>query len=191
MHDDTLDRTTNGRGAVADMPWAEMKALDTGSWFSPAFAGTHITTLVELLLFARENNVQLNLELKPCPGRARATTMVALIEAHKIWPESAPSPLISSFDIESLKIAAQLQPGWPRGLLLDAWREDWQELATVTQASILNVNAEVLTPERQQMFRQSQTPFLAYTVNDPVRAKSLLQGGAQAVFSDDPAALLQ
>ena len=39
IHDDTLDRTTNGKGPVSDQTMAELRELDAGSWFSPEFAG--------------------------------------------------------------------------------------------------------------------------------------------------------
>lgn len=191
MHDDTLDRTTDGRGSVADRTWDEIKALDSGGWFSPAFAGTRVASLAELLDFARMAGMRLNLEIKPCPGRTRATTMVTLIEVAKMWPDYAPIPLISSFDIEALMVAAQLHPDWPRGLLLDEWRDDWREVATATMATTLNLNAELLTPERLAQLRTANMPILCYTVNDPARAQSLMQSGVQAVFSDNPGEMLR
>lgn len=191
MHDDTLERTTNGHGNVADTSWAEMQNFDAGSWFSPSFTATRIPTLAELLSFARATGMRLNLELKPCPGRARATAMCALIEAAKLWPETALPPLISSFDIEALKIAAQLHPGWPRGLLLDEWRDDWRDLVFATNATTVNIDADILTPQRLKTLTDFDMPVLAYTVNDPARARELLAGGVRAVFCDDPAAMIK
>lgn len=49
VHDDTVDRTTNGRGAVSSLTLAELKKLDAGAWFSPAFAGERIPTFDEVL----------------------------------------------------------------------------------------------------------------------------------------------
>jgi len=191
MHDDTLDRTTNGKGLVADMMWSDIKNLDAGTWFGAAFGETRVPVLGELLSLAREAGLRLNLELKPCPGRARATAMVVLIEAAKLWPEAEPVPLISSFDIEALSIAAQLHPDWPRGLLLDEWREDWRELVSKTNATTLNLNVDLLTPERLLMFRKAQMPVLAYTVNESMTAQELIKSGVSAVFTDNPAALIK
>jgi glycerophosphoryl diester phosphodiesterase len=191
MHDNLLDRTTNGRGDVAAMAWKDMQNLDAGAWFSPSFKNTRIPTLAQLLAFARESGTRLNLELKPCPGRTQATVMVALIEAAKLWPESAPVPLISSFDVEALSLAAQLHPGWPRGLLLDQWRNDWPVLAAKTQASMVTISDEIATPEHIAVLNAARMSVLVYTVNDPARAKSLLNGGVQAVFSDNPAEILR
>lgn len=49
VHDDTVDRTTNGLGAVSSLTLAELKKLDAGAWFSPAFAGERIPTFDEVL----------------------------------------------------------------------------------------------------------------------------------------------
>lgn len=49
MHDRTLDRTTNGSGAVSDHTFDEIRALDAGSWFNEEFAGTQVPTLEEAL----------------------------------------------------------------------------------------------------------------------------------------------
>jgi glycerophosphoryl diester phosphodiesterase len=191
MHDERLERTTNGRGAVADMNWADIRKLDAGRWFSPAFANTPVTAMAELLAFACATNLRLNLELKPCPGRTQATVMVALIEAVKLWPETAPPPLISSLDVNALMIATQMHPGWPRGLLLDEWREDWPDVVAQTQASTLNIREELLTSDILAQLRGASLPVLAYTVNDPARARHLLQNGVRAVFTDTPAVLLK
>ena len=49
LHDETLDRTTNGKGRLADMMAAEVARLDAGSWFNPRFAGMHVPTIAEML----------------------------------------------------------------------------------------------------------------------------------------------
>jgi glycerophosphoryl diester phosphodiesterase len=183
MHDDTLDRTTNGHGPVADKTWDEIRQLDAGG-------GERVPSLAEALHFAIDANINLNLEIKPCPGRTQATTMVALIEVAKMWPDDRPPPLVSSFDIEALAIAAMLHPEWPRGLLLDDWRDDWLEIARLTGASTINMNADILTQPRVAMIAKSGLPLLVYTVNEPLRARELLRWGVSAVFSDDPQAII-
>ena len=53
LHDETVDRTTNGHGAVADLTLAQLKTLDAGSWRGPEFAGERIPTLAEAVAAAR------------------------------------------------------------------------------------------------------------------------------------------
>lgn len=49
LHDETLDRTTNGKGAIRDKESQEIEQLDAGSWFSPEFAGTRLPRISEML----------------------------------------------------------------------------------------------------------------------------------------------
>jgi glycerophosphoryl diester phosphodiesterase len=64
VHDDALDRTTDGKGKVADRTLEELKKLDAGSWFHPAFRGERVPTLDEVLGLVK--------------GRARGELLVAL-----------------------------------------------------------------------------------------------------------------
>lgn len=65
LHDPTVDRTTDGSGAVADLTLAEVQSLDAGSWFSPEFAGTRIPQLGEFLdLLAATGHTKALIELK-------------------------------------------------------------------------------------------------------------------------------
>jgi glycerophosphoryl diester phosphodiesterase len=64
MHDQNLERTSNGKGLIGDKTWAELQKLDNGSWKGPEFAGSRILHLDELLEIVRDNKVFLNLEIK-------------------------------------------------------------------------------------------------------------------------------
>lgn len=75
IHDATVDRTTNGSGAVADMRFEEIRALDAGSWFGPEFAGTRVPTLREVLEVIPET-ILCNVHLKNAPGVAAASAKV-------------------------------------------------------------------------------------------------------------------
>lgn len=64
LHDNTVDRTSDGTGNVADMTLEKLRALDFGSWYSAEYAGTTIPTLDEFLLFCRNVNLKPYIELK-------------------------------------------------------------------------------------------------------------------------------
>lgn len=188
MHDETLNRTTNGQGLVADKTWEEMSQLKLEKSLSTAIETVpHLSEALNTIL---QNKLSLIVELKPCPGRAKATTMVAMIEMAKIWPEGDVFPVVSSFDLESLEIAAQLEPHWPRGLLMDQWDPNWQEGVERIKASALSIEESQLTQDRVASVVSQRLPLLAYTVNDPARAKELLAWGVSAVYADNPRSIL-
>ncbi len=64
IHDDTLERTTNGSGNVWDFTLKQLKELDAGSWFSKEYAGQKIPTFREFLELIKDKNLFLNIEIK-------------------------------------------------------------------------------------------------------------------------------
>ena len=64
IHDDTVDRTTNGTGTVKDLTMQELRELDAGSSFSPAYADAKIPAFEEFLNLVKGRNLLLNIEIK-------------------------------------------------------------------------------------------------------------------------------
>jgi glycerophosphoryl diester phosphodiesterase len=73
IHDNTVDRTTNGKGRVAEMTFEQIRALDAGGWFGAKFAGTKIPTPREVL-DAIPHDILCNVHLREAPGIARSVT---------------------------------------------------------------------------------------------------------------------
>jgi len=192
IHDDTLNRTTDGKGAVADASWADMQRLDAGSWFDPKYAGEKVPSFAEVLRFALDSGLRPMIEIKPCRGREQATTMITLIEAAKIWPRDHTPPAVLSFDPQVLGIAARLQPHWPRLMSFNSWTNNWHEQAASVEAEMVGMDNDYLTAPRMEMISRSKEPaLLVFTVNDAARAKQLLDQGARAIFTDNPAELIK
>ncbi len=95
IHDETVDRTTNGTGAVAAMSLAEIRRLDAGVKFGARFAGTRIPTLEEVLTLVR-GRCALNVELKSA-GVERE--VCRLLRAHEALSSTT---IVSSFDWDAL-----------------------------------------------------------------------------------------
>ncbi|MDD2326218.1 MAG: glycerophosphodiester phosphodiesterase family protein [Alphaproteobacteria bacterium] len=186
IHDETLERTTDGSGLVAEQTWEEIQKLHAASSLGPE----PVPTLVEAVNLVLELDMSLVVELKPCPGRARATTMVAMIELAKVWPERDLLPVICSFDMECLEMAMQLEPHWPRAYAIRQWQENWRASVEQAGASALSVKEDQLTASRVEEVVGAQLPLLAYTVNQPARAKELLDMGVTAVYADCPKLIL-
>lgn len=75
MHDATVDRTTDGTGAVSDLTLDEIRALDAGSWFGEDFGGTRVPLLEEALQAIPES-VWCNVHIKSGPGLGAAVARV-------------------------------------------------------------------------------------------------------------------
>lgn len=191
MHDDTIDRTTTGSGAVAEMNWADLQKVKIKSDHFPNHQDETIPWLPDVVRAIVDHKMSLIAEIKPCPGRSRATTMVSIIELAKIWPERGALPVISSFDIESLETAGQLEPHWPRCLSFDKLDSEWRAKVERVGACAMAIKEDVLTRDFVDEVNRLRLPLLAYTVNDPLRAKELLAWGVSAVYADCPHAILK
>lgn len=186
MHDDMLERTTDGRGRVQDLTYDELLRLDAGRWFGTGFAGERVPTLVDTLNLCTALGLGINLELKPCPGREEETAGIALTTALSVWPADRQPPLVSSFDETSMRTAKRLVPDWPLGVLIDQPRDDWRDLVDELDAATIHVNARRETAESIAAYRESGRPVLAYTVNTAAAAEEVFGWGVRAVFTDTP-----
>ncbi len=186
FHDETLERTSDGRGRVADCELADLRALDASGWFAPGYAGETIPTLDEVLGLCLELGMMVNIEIKPDSGREARTAAIALTLARELWPADRPSPLVSSFAEESLAVAREAAPDWPRGLLVEAVPDDWRERARRLGCGAVCADHQWLRPAQVAEIRAAGMPVLAYTVNDDDEKVRLWAMGVAAVFSDFP-----
>ncbi len=189
FHDDVLDRTTDGAGAIGDTPFDVLRNLDAGSWFSRNFSGEPVPTLEEALELFAELGLGFNMEIKPAAGREQETADVALTTARACWDGAA--PLISSFSRTAVATARDVQPGWPRGILFDHVAEDWREAADKLEVVSVGANHRHLSREIVAAVHATGRKVTAYTVNDEARASLLFSWGVDALFSDVPGVLLK
>lgn len=186
FHDDTLERTTNGSGAVKDFTLKELKELDAGSWFSDGFFECTIPTLEEAVDVLLERDLGLNLEIKPCAGREKDTAEVALDILSGIWDDHE-TLLISSFSHVSLESALDMVPSWHRGFLLpEDWPENWQEIAKYLEPATVHINGNTVSRDHIDLVRELGKPILSYTINDEARARLLQSWGVDGFFTDSP-----
>jgi glycerophosphoryl diester phosphodiesterase len=192
FHDETLDRTTNGSGNVAETDYEDIKQLEAGSWYGDSFTGIKIPTLEEAVDALLERNLGLNLEIKPCPGREKETAEVALDMLSQIWDDHN-RLLISSFQHVSLEAAMDVANDWSRGLLLggDEMPENWQEMADYLDVKTVNIGTRLATREIIEEIIDMDLYPLIYTVNDPLEARQYQSWGVDTLFSDNPDIILQ
>lgn len=84
LHDATVNRTSNGKGKLSEMSFAEVRQYDFGSWKSPLYKGTVIPTLEEFLTFCEEEEMIPYVEMKKNGGysEAQIRSIVDAVDAH-------------------------------------------------------------------------------------------------------------
>ena len=184
LHDDALDRTTNGAGIAGQQPWQALSQLDAGGWHSRAYAGEPLPSLTAIAAYVQRNGLTLNIEIKPTPGDDEHTGRVVAAQAAQLWAGQAVPPLLSSFRPDALAGARDTAPALPRALLLDTLWPGWHDramalgcVAIVTQHGLMD--ATVLAQARAAGWRA-----LVYTVNETADAQRLLALGLDGLITD-------
>jgi glycerophosphoryl diester phosphodiesterase len=190
LHDDRLDRTTDGRGRVSALSLAAVRLRQAGGWFDPAFAGERVPTLEEALMLLSELGLGANIELKAELGREVATGTIVADLVARTWRSTPSELLISSFRPGALGAAAARAPEISRGILFHVVPKDWRSVAHRLGCATINAAHRHLHPELVSEIRRAGYPLLAYTVNDAARARALFDWGVTSVFSDVPQRLL-
>ncbi|RUR12045.1 glycerophosphodiester phosphodiesterase [Legionella sp. km772] len=186
IHDDSLKRTTNGKGDVGKVDAAYLQSLDAGSWFSKQYKGEPIPHFKEALKWLAFSPMQANIEIKPYPGTVEQTTTAVLSALNRYWPADKPLPLLSSFEWDALVLCRSIAPEMPLGLLLHEWDEQWLAKAKQLDCYSIHFNRKILTAERVKEVKEQGYIVCAYTVNRKRLANKLFKWGVDAVFSDYP-----
>ena len=184
LHDTTLDRTTNRSGVAGDRAWAELAALDAGSWHSAVFVGERIPTLEAIARFCIATDSLLNIEIKPTPGVEALTGQRVAAEAARLWQGQARLPLLSSFSAHAVAAARDTAPGVPRALLLDAMTPGWFDQAQALGCAAVVADFRLVDAEWTERLHAEGLLAMAYTVNDAQVADRLTGWGVDALFTD-------
>ena len=184
LHDAELGRTTNGQGAAGALDWAALSRLDAGSWHSAVHAGEPLLRLEALARWLKANQLAVNLEIKPSPGREAETGAVVAREAARLWAGQAVLPLLSSFARPALEAARAAAPHLPRALLLEHWRDDAPALAVSLGCVAMVVHHPQLDASRIEAGHRAGLRVLTYTVNEPERGHTLWAAGLDGLITD-------
>ncbi len=180
IHDWTLDRTTDGDGAVRDASLAEIQRLDAGAWFGPEFRGERVPTLAEVLA---ATTVPLNVELKPVGDDGlEARALAAVVDAG-----AGERVVFSSFDAGSL---ARLRGAASWAEIAILWEEAPMPQAVRSAERVgarrLHVRKDAVTAAAVATAAAARLPVLAWTVNDPGESVRLTAAGVAGIFTDFP-----
>ncbi|HEY64569.1 MAG TPA: glycerophosphodiester phosphodiesterase [Caldilineae bacterium] len=203
IHDETVDRTTNGTGRVADMTLAELKALDAGYRYSPDNGvtfpyrgqGLTIPTLREVLEAFPDTPINIEIKQTDPPIEEALANLIREMGAEE-WV------LVVSTEDEVIKRFRHLAPGVATGAATgEVTRFYWMQRLRLSSfyrpvAHVLQVPEEVdgtriITPHFVEAAHAQGMKVIAWTVNMPDRMRELLRMGVDGIVTDRPDLLRQ
>jgi len=170
IHDETLDRTTNGTGTVMGQTLETLRALDAGG-------GARVPYLTEVVA-ELPTGVGLNVELKGA-GTAAPTAAFVANFPRLDW-------LVSSFDHAELAAFRELDAHTRVAPLFGRWRREAWDIAASLDAWAVNLSLRAARPDRLAEAHHRNLRCFVHTVNDLVEARALTDQGATGVFTDFP-----
>lgn len=176
IHDDKVNRTTNGKGYVMEKSLKELRELDAGK-------GQKIPTLKEILDLV-DKKVIVNIELK---GPGTAESVAKVIEEYieqENW--SVESFVVSSFNHPELKKFKEINPKIKTGALLVGIPENYAEFAEKLGADYVNLSIEFINKEFIDDAHRRGLKVLMFTANDVDDINKMKDLGVDGIFSNFP-----
>jgi glycerophosphoryl diester phosphodiesterase len=188
IHDAILDRTTNGKGPVADLTLAELKQLDAGSWFDWQFADQQIPGLFEVLDLVNDR-AYVNIEIKSNayesrhPPDAIEKQVVDLLRQKN----HLPTCMISSFDVNILEqIAFMKNP--PATAFISKKPADQNTVHMCTRLNVFSWHPDhrVVTRHQVEQMHAAGIRVFPYNVNAPADYTRMRNMKVDGVITNDP-----
>ena len=177
IHDETVDRTTDGRGEVSKMSYAELCAFTIDK-------AEKIPRYEDVVRLCRELGLWANVEIKPAQGHERRTGEAVARMTRELWRGAPLAPLLSSFSIDALAAARSVAPELARGYLVSKIPPDWHETMKRLACVALHCNYKSLTEKLAAEIHGAGYAILLWTVNEPAEARRLLAIGANCLVTD-------
>lgn len=189
IHDVTLERTTDGRGAVHDHTAAGLTAMEAGLWFDPPHPGERLPTLATVLALLAPSGLEVHVELKT--ARVQTPGLVAAVLDELAGAGMEGRAVLSSYNHHDLREARRLDPRVAcAALTYEALLEPWEYAVRHGFQGLhphhLTVNAELVAG-----CRAAGLAVRPYTVDDPAEAARLLALGVDGLITNEPAAMLR
>lgn len=175
IHDDTVNRTTNGKGSVFQMTLAELKKLDAGR-------GETIPMFEEVVDLV-DRRVAINVELK---GISTAKPVAGLIQQYKAkgWDENL--FLVSSFDGEELREFRRYSPNTKIGILFKKRPNDLFDFVEEVAAYSIHIPLKKFSADLMNEARQRGLKVFVWTADSPADIRRLVDVGVDGIFSNFP-----
>lgn len=184
LHDKTLDRTTNGSGLVAEMPYQDLRKLDAGSWFAPQFANERVPLLCDILQVYPQR-VPLVIELK-APGIAGKVVE----EIYNHFLQEGPITF-TSFRLEELVNLKRMWRGATCGYLTRTLDPELIDSLRGHGIQQICPEAGALTPEGVAVWHDAGFTVRAWNVSNDELVQRCVECRVDGFTADDPAHALR
>lgn len=186
IHDDTLERTTNGAGLVKDKTWSELKELDAGSWYGSQFKGERLPLMSEVLKLV-DGKLTINIEIKNCPMNYKgiADDLLNLLKTYP-YPDKI---MISSFDHKVLSEISHKTKQYRLALLGDSVPYKLGAYAKGVGASAWNPAFDCVREDTVADAHEANLTVNTWTVNDKEGWQHARDLHVDSIITDDPEAL--
>ncbi len=185
LHDDTVDATTDGTGAVVDLDLEQVRALDAGVSFAPAFNGQRVPTLAEVLTWqSGRPGIGLLLELKGSWTPEQVEPVTAAIAAAGL----SDRVIGQSFWPETVAALRQVAPQLRRGVLVVEAPDDLVERCTDLGVMACNPNGTLLVADPGLVARlhAAGLQVMVWTLDEQAHWAAASAVGVDAVITNRP-----
>ena len=182
IHDRTVDRTTDGAGHVWELRFDELRELDAGSWFSPAYAGVRVPSLAEVLELFPDVDAALLLEIKPPTDLEQVKVILAMVAERGLLDRT----VVQSFDPQVMRLVREAAPDVRRGLLRLRYEADTVPLAAELDVVCVNPTVDDVLgdPETTAELIAAGIDVMPWTANDIGQWPALVEAGVAGLITD-------
>lgn len=184
IHDEMVNRTTNGTGFVKDYSFRNLRKLDAGSWFKSKYKNNRIPAAEELILLAKQNDIIINFEIKTglvmYPNIEEK--LIDLICKHNMQDKV----ILSSFNHYSMVTCKEIKENIKTGLL-------YMEGLYKPEIYCKNVGADAIHPPfyavNEDIVNEAKKEGILvnpYTVDEEVYMQVLIMSGVDGIITNYP-----
>lgn len=184
MHDEMVNRTTDGVGLIKDHTYSELRKLDAGSWLSKDFAGEKIPSVEEFIEFIKDKQVIVNFEIKSgiILYDGIEQKLIDMIYKYGIQDKV----ILSSFNHYSMVTCKEIDKNILTGLLYVAGLYHPERYAKYVGADALHPNFYSMKKEIIDDIKKENIAINTYTVNDVEYMKYFVKMGIDGIITNYP-----
>lgn len=181
LHDTTIDRTSNGTGAVSSKTLSNLKTFDFGSWYSPVFSGETIPTIEEYLDICKLGSVVPYIELKNAYTDVQIESLVKIIRDFDMEDSS----VIISFNLSNLQKVRYYSDFIALGYVTSSFTQTHVNDTVALGNAFLDVTKGQITSANMKLAQNNKIQVEAWTVDTNREARNLARLGVRGITTNE------